>query len=307
MEVRVIRPGALTTVQDLGRVGQRAAGLPLGGAVDAHALRLANMLVGNAGNAAGLEMSMTGAELEFSHAALVAVTGADMGGLELARPHLVPAGGRIKFEAAATGCRAYFAIAGGVDVPVVLGGRGTDLRAGLGGFGGRALRTGDVLPVKDVERTVIGRWHIDPQLLPTRVAPVTLRVMPGAQAGEFPDDVAAIEFTVGTRSDRMGVRLAGPPLPRSNATELLSSGVAPGTVQVPPGGEPIILLADAQTIGGYPRFAHVISVDFSLLAQLRPHDRVRFAPVTLSMARQLYLEREKALGLLAQGLKSKVR
>lgn len=307
MEIRVIRPGSLTTVQDLGRPGQRAMGLSQGGAVDAFALRLANRLVGNAENAPGLEMSMVGAELEFSHAGLVAVTGADMGGVELARPHVVAAGERIKFEAARTGCRAYLAVAGGVDAPKVLGGRGTDLRAGLGGWSGRALRAGDVLPIKTVERSVRGRWRIDPQFLVTNGSPAILRALPGTHAGEFVEDLVALEFTVSPQSDRMGVRLTGSALHRRTKRELISSGVAPGTVQVPPGGDPIVLMADAQTIGGYPRLAHVISVDFSRLAQLRPGDRVRFEPVTLAVARQLHLEREKSLGLLVQGLKSKLQ
>lgn len=307
MALKIINPGMLTTVQDLGRTGQRRVGLPVGGAVDAFAFRLANLLVGNEPDAAGLEMTLVGAEIEFQTDALVAVTGADMGGLALNRPHAVKAGERIKFGAAQHGARSYLAIAGGVDVPVVLGGRGTDLRSGLGGWQGRALQKGDELPVVATARAVVGLWSIDQRILPAYSAEPVLRTVVGAQAPEFSGGISRGVFKVTSQSDRMGLRLTGAKLPRNTATELLSSAVSPGTVQVPPDGEPIVLLADAQTIGGYPRIAHVIRADWPLLAQLRPGDSVRFKNLKIAEAHRLWREQERNLALLRQGLRAKFR
>lgn len=312
MEVRVRRGGMLTTVQDLGRPGRRSAGVPVGGAMDALALRLANLLVGNPEDAPGLEMTFVGPELEFPAGAVVAQTGAaSIGGegLETWRLHRITADTCVRFGRLGPGCRAYLAVAGGFTVPEVLGGRGTDVRAGWGGWQGRALRDGDTLPVAAPEAAPrAGHWRIDPRLLPPYAArPVVLRAIPGAQADEFADDWWTQEFSVRPQSDRMGVRLAGAALRRSSDLELDSTAVAPGTVQVPPDGQPIVLGADAQTIGGYPQLAHVITTDLPLLAQLGPGDTVRFAPVTLAEAHASLLAREQALTLLRRGLAEKRR
>ena len=312
MEVRVRRGGMLTSVQDLGRPGRRAAGVPLGGAMDPLALRVANLLVGNTEDTPGLELTFVGPELEFATEAVVAQTGAvsvEGEGLEPWRPHLVPAGTRVRFGRLGPGCRAYLAVAGGFAVPEVLGGRGTDLRAGWGGWQGRALRDGDVLPLAPAPRPPpAGRWRVDPRLLPPyAVRPVILRALPGAQAGEFPADWWERVFTVRPQSDRMGVRLAGAALPRASAAELDSTAVAPGTVQVPPDGQPIVLGVDAQTIGGYPQLAHVITADLPLLAQLGPGDAVSFVPTTLAAAHASLLARERALAVLRRGLEDKRR
>ncbi len=307
MEIKIIRGGMLTTVQDLGRHGVRGAGVPLGGAMDAFALRLANLLVGNAESAAALEMTLVGAEVEFSGDALVAVGGGDFDGLERWRPHVIAAGTRLKFGAAKSGCRAYLAVAGGVEVASVLRGRGTFLRAGLGGFEGRSLRDGDVLAIG---RATTGRagdhWRIDPRLLPAYSATPTVRVVRGEQAEEFPADWWRSEFKVLAQSDRMGIRLSGGKLERVVAGDLVSRAVMPGTVQVPADGQPIVLMADAQTLGGYPQLAHVITVDLPLMAQLRPGDTVRFAEVSLTEAHRLMLAREHALALLHEGLGQKL-
>lgn len=307
MEMKIIRPGMLTTVQDLGRTGHRQIGLPRGGAMDAFALRLANLLVGNEGGAAGLEMTMTGAEVEFSDDTLVAVAGADMGGIEGLRPHLVKAGERLKFGPAKNGCRTCLAVAGGLAIEPVLGGCGTDLRSGLGGWEGRALRAGDVLKVQAVKREVIGRWSINRDILPLYSAGPKVRVVVGAEAAEFSGGISRPEFVISAKSDRMGVRLEGAQLTRPHARELLSSAVAPGTVQVPPDGLPIVLMADAQTIGGYPRIAHVITADLPLMAQLRPGDKVRFVNVKLAEAHRVRLKQERDFGLLEQGLRAKFK
>lgn len=304
-ELRVVRAGMLTTVQDLGRREQRAAGVPLSGGVDALALRLANWLVGNDGNAAALELTLIGPELEFPSDAVIAVTGASFPGITGWQPVRVPAGTRIKFGAAPSGCRGYLAIAGGIDIAPVLGSTSTYLRGRLGGVAGRALRDGDILRVGRTKRSPEGHWRIDPRVLPAYSASPVVRVVRGAQADEFGGAWFDTEFKVTPRSDRMGVRLSGPAVKRSHSRDLISTAVAPGTIQIPPDGQPIVLMADAQTIGGYPQIAHVISVDLPLVAQLRPGDSLRFSEVSLDEAQKLLLARERALGLLHEGLVQK--
>jgi antagonist of KipI len=308
MEVTVARAGMLTTVQDLGRPGQRADGVPLTGAADAFALRLANLLVGNPDDAAGLECTLTGPELIFSADTTIAAGGATFEGLAPWQPVHVKAGQRIALGRCRAGCRGYLALAGGVDCPSVLGSRSTYLRAGLGGIEGRALRDGDVLPAHAWTHPATDEhWRIDPRILPAYTSSPVLRVLRGAQAGEFGEGWLAAEFRMTPQSDRMGVRLKGPTLLRRHEGELLSAAVTPGTVQVPPDGHPILLLADAQTIGGYPRIAHVIGVDLPLAAQLRPGDTVRFREVSLAEAHRLWLARERTLAILREGLAQKFR
>jgi antagonist of KipI len=308
MEIKVVHGGMLSTIQDLGRPGLRAMGVPVGGAMDGFAMRVANLLVGNAEDAAGLEMTMVGAELEFLEDAVVAVTGAAGGELEPWRPHRLRAGTRLRWGRLDAGCRLYLAVAGGFDVPVTLGGRGTYLRGGWGGGQGRALRAGDVITVARPANTLsVENWRLDPRIMPAYAASPTLRVVQGAQGGEFDREWWRGEYAVLRQSDRMGIRLQGAPLVRAVSGDLISSAVAPGAVQVPPDGQPIVLAADAQTIGGYPLVAHVISADLPLLAQLRPGDQVRFIEVTLTEAHRLTLAREHALAILRQGLAQKHR
>lgn len=307
MEITVHRAGMLTTVQDLGRPGHRAAGVPLGGAMDRCALRLANLLVGNPENAAALEFTLIGPELEFSADGLIAVVGGNFAAVPPLQPVRVAAGERLKLGAARSGCRGYLAVAGGFSVDPVLGSRGTYLRAGIGGYQGRALRDGDVVAAEDCARSVVGRWQIDERILPPYTAAPTVRVVRGAQAAEFGEEWLTAEFKLSPRSDRMGARLEGPKLVRRVEGDLVSSAVAPGTVQVPPDGQPIVLMADAQTIGGYPQLAHVIAVDLPLVAQLRPGDTLRFAEVSLDEAHRLMLAREHALAILREGLAQKFR
>ncbi|HMD61032.1 MAG TPA: biotin-dependent carboxyltransferase family protein [Opitutaceae bacterium] len=307
MEIRVIRAGMLTTVQDLGRRGHLAEGVPCGGAADPFALRVANLLVGNHEGEAALEITLTGPELEFSEAAWVAVCGARFDGLAPWKPLLIGPGGRLRFGGRIEGCRAYLSISGGIDVEAVLGGRGTFVAGGFGGFHGRALREGDVLRTKPSARQPTGHWGIDERILPRYSREPTVRVVPGAHAREFGGTLYSGRFTVTANSDRMGVRLDGPRLARPAGGELESSAVGPGTVQVPPDGNPIVLMADAQTIGGYPRVAHAASIDMPLLAQLAPGDGVRFSETSVAEAHVLARVQERRLGVLRQGLAEKLR
>ncbi|MBM3854630.1 MAG: 5-oxoprolinase subunit PxpB, partial [Verrucomicrobia bacterium] len=290
--IEVIRPGMGCAVQDLGRTGWRASGVSLAGVADGFALRVANLLVGNPEGAAGLEFALAGPELRFSHEAVVALGGAEFEGLPRWRPVQIAAGTTLKLGAARAGCRGCLAVAGGIEVAPVLGSRSTDLRAGFGGLGGRALAAGAWLPVGSAGPSLRGgSWHIDERMLPEYSREAKVRVVAGAQAREFAPEWLGAKFTVSRLSDRMGVRLEGPALERRGGRELLSTPVVPGTIQVPPDGKPIVLLADAQTIGGYPQVAHVASVDLPLVAQLRPGDTVRFGEVPLAEAGALRLAR----------------
>lgn len=322
MSIAVERAGLLTTVQDLGRPGHQGDGVPEGGAMDAFALRVANLLVGNPPAAAALEATLDGPTLRFARATLVAVTGADLSAQVDGRPlppwrsALVPAGGTLAFGAARAGCRAYVAVAGGIDVPPVLGSRATCLPATFGGHEGRALRRGDVLPVgapaataprpSVAERSAsAGARGVHWSALPPYGCGV-VRLVAGPELARLDATSRAAlfarELRVGAQSNRMGYRLEGAPLALAAPVELLSAGVAMGTVQLPPGGAPIVLMADRQTTGGYPRLGEVASVDLPVLAQLRPGDAVRFTELSLDEAQRLYLERERALDALARAL-----
>jgi antagonist of KipI len=307
MEIKVIHAGMQTTVQDLGRRGHLAQGVPIGGAVDSVALRLANLLVGNAEGLPALEITLTAPELEFEKDAWVAVCGARFEGVPPWRPFRVFEGDRLKFGNRVQGCRAYLSICGGFDVEPLMGGRGTFLPAAFGGFEGRALRDGDVIRSVPSERVLSGRWSIDERVLPHYSREPLVSVIPGSQAAEFGDALYSERFTVTARSNRMGIRLEGPPIARTAGGELVSTAVAPGTVQVPPDGNPIVLMADAQTLGGYPRIAHVVSADIPLLAQLAPGDGVRFKKTSVSEAHALARAEERRLALLRQGLAEKIR
>jgi antagonist of KipI len=307
MEVSVIRAGMLTTVQDLGRRGHMSQGVPMGGAADPFALRVANLLVGNPEDSPGLEITLTGPELEFSGGAWAALCGARFEGVPAWKPFRVEAGGRIRLAKRLQGCRAFLAVSGGFEVEPVLGGRGTFAPAAFGGFRGRALRAGDVLRCAPSGCAPTGHWSIDERILPHYSVEPSVRVIPGLHAGEFGDALFSGRFGVTVESDRMGIRLKGPSLGRAGGGDLISAAVAPGTVQVPPDGNPIVLMADAQTLGGYPRAAHVFAVDLPLLAQLAPGDGIRFVPSTLAEAHAQIHAREHDLGLLRQGLAEKIR
>lgn len=310
MEIRVLRGGMQTTVQDLGRRGHRGSGVPWSGAMDGFALRIANALVGNPDDAAGLEMTLVGAELEFSEDALIATAGAESAGCPAWAPVAVRAGERIKFGECRGGCRTYLAVAGGIAVAPVLGSRSTYLRGGFGGLAGRALREGDVLAVGAAPAgrwsSVRANWRIDRRFLPAYSPTPKVRVVRGAQAAEFGPDFWEQQFQIATQSDRMAVRLEGVKLTRSTTEELLSTAVLPGTVQVPPDGRPLVLMADAQTIGGYPQLGQVITVDLPLVAQLRPGDGVFFVEASVEDAQRLARARERGLGMLREGLAQKL-
>lgn len=322
MTLRVVEPGLLTTVQDLGRYGHQRDGVPPAGAMDAAALRAANLLVGNGDAEAGLEITLVGPSLRFEVGALAALAGGDLGAevdgvaAPLWKPLWVPEGATLAFRGEPRGCRAYLAVAGGISVPRVLGSRSTFLGAGLGGLEGRALRRGDVVPVGppsplgeriaralrgDGSRLAAARWGAGPSLRPAYSPRPVARMLAGSHAHLLTTEsrraLYGAEFRVSTRSDRTGYRLEGPRLEAAALPDLLSEGVATGTVQLPSDGTPIVLMADRRTVGGYPRIGEVAAVDLPLLAQLRPGDPLRFRQCSLAEAQAAYLAREEALRL----------
>ncbi len=304
--LRVLAPGAATTVQASARDGWRHVGVARGGALDPAQAKLANHLVGNTFDAAVLEIALGGPTLAFDASIRMAICGApidaafDSGDgvrriVPNGRPVALPAG-TLKLGTIRHGLRAWLAVAGGIDVPVVLGSRSTDLRGGFGGIGGRTLQAGDALPLGPhaaplVEATPDApRWWIALDPLPTDACLV--RYVPSSHAQARPLRDGA--WRVDPRSDRQGLRLGGDTLP-ALAESLLSAPVAPGTIQLPPDGRPIVLLADAQTVGGYPRLGYVIAADLPRMAQLRPGDAVRFETVDVDEAERLRRQRQHEL------------
>lgn len=329
MSIKVIRPGLLTTIQDLGRYGLQKHGVIVSGAMDPLALRTANLLVGNQENEGSLEVTMAGPTLFFEQDALIAICGASMNpkidGTPIpgCRPVYVKAGSTLDIRGATSGCRAYVAVAGGFEIPSVMGSQSTYLRAGIGGFQGRALKEGDVLqlrtPAADATRLVAKLaggervapftatdWSLSSAVLPAYDKNPVIRVMRGGQFDLFDAESRsrffAGEFKVTPQSDRMGYRLSGPKLHLSSPLEMISEAVAAGTIQVPPDGNPIILLADRQTTGGYSKIGQVITVDLPIIAQVKPGEQVRFQEVTLEEAQELYRLREMEIQLLKQAI-----
>ena len=321
MAATVVRAGFLTSVQDLGRTGFRQFGVTTGGALDSFALRVANLLVGNDEAAAGLEITFGGLQLHFQEERIVAWCGGEfdvrVGQTALPAGHaaLVHAGDELKFGRPEIGCRAWLAISGGINAPSVLGSRSTDLRANFGGFDGRALRDGDILPLLQKPQSTptaagISSWSAPHDWVSPAKRKPMLHFLRGVDWDRFNDVMIqrfmTESFAVSADSDRMGVRLDDPELKREDDVDLISEAVAPGTIQVPPSGKPILLLGDCQTIGGYPKIAHVIRVDLGIASQLRAGDRVRFSEISLADAHYLLLERERELERFRIGLSLQV-
>lgn len=287
MTLTVVKPGALTTVQDSGRAGFRHLGVGRGGALDAFSARVANLLAGNADDAALLEITLAGPTLHFERGTRIALAGANVeariGDIALPgwRPIDVPAGSTLRIGACRDGARGILAVAGGFELPPVMGSRATDVRAGFGGVEGRPLRAGDRLAFasRAVDAISIARWWIDPRPDLDLSTPAVARAMPGRDALAVPQALFDAEWRAAAASDRQGLRLEGPPLQATEARERVSAPVVPGAVQLPPDGRPIVLLGEAQTVGGYPVIGHVATTDLPRLAQCRPGDLLHFVPI----------------------------
>jgi len=307
VSVIVERPGMFTTIQDGGRWGFARWGVPVSGPMDRWSARLANRLVGNPDLAAVLEVTLVGPRLRFERACAVAVTGAefdlDVEGSATRSPWSggVSAGSTIAFGARHAGSRAYVAVAGSFAVPRVLGSQSTQVRAPFAGLAGRALRAGDTIPLDDapaISRPLAGDgfrawWDA------AGGAHRTLRVIAAETAGTALHTLCATPFVVSTRSDRMGCRLEGAASWDAIPGGLLSAPTTLGAIQLPPGGEPILLMADHPTTGGYAQIAVLCRADRQLAGQLGPGDRIRFVAISRDDARSAHLERERVLTTLA--------
>ena len=310
--VRVLQPGMLTTVQDLGRPALSAMGIARGGAADTLSLRVANMLVGNPQGAAALEMTLTGGTFEFESEAYIAVTGAtasasiEHGSMSREIPlwsrQRIEAGQRLRIGPVTAGARVYLATSGGIDVPQVLGSASTHLGASFGGMQGRALRTGDTLALGTVasasSTSIAPSAHTIScvrEWLASRVLHATHTEGASPISAEHAQTLWDSSFVVSPQSNRVGIRLEGPPIAVSTRGTMTSEGMMHGAVQVPENGQPIMLGVDHPTTGGYPVIASVVAADLSILGQLRPGEQVRFARISHDAARTRYLQLESLL------------
>lgn len=298
MSLTVINPGALTTVQDLGRIGYQYSGMPCSGVMDQRSYRAANELVGNTSGEAVLEFTLFGGIYRLEEDAILALTGADVSPLlngtpcPMNEPFAASKGSTLMLNPAKNGCRTYLAVAGGFDVPQILGSRSTNLKCHIGGFEGRALQAGDVLPfgTSAVRFEDVQGRKAEPVSVPSRL---TVRVVPGPQEEAFTEkgiqDFYSESYLVSEESDRMGCRLTGAAIESKNGTDIVSDGIVFGSIQVTPAGAPIVLLADRQTTGGYAKIATVCSFDLPLLAQARPGSTVQFQKISVEEAQRLSL------------------
>ena len=309
MSITVLNPGLLTTVQDQGRIGYQQFGVSVSGVMDPRSAALANILAGNGQEEAVLECTMLGPQLRFDRANVIAITGGDLGPTLDGQPVpgytavAVRAGQVLRFTAPKTGCRAFVAFAGGLDIPVTMGSRSTYMKAKIGGYQGRKLEKGDVIgfraPVDTLPR--MEDRVLSPGFVPKPV--YTLRVVMGPQDDYFTDSgidtFLSQTYTVTPEFDRMGCRLDGPAIAHKEGGDIISDGIAFGAIQVPSAGTPIIMLGDRQTTGGYTKIATVITADFRTLAQLKAGDKARFVKVPVEYAQSLLLAQRSALKALS--------
>jgi antagonist of KipI len=317
--IHVVSPGLVTTIQDLGRWGLQARGVPVAGPMDPYAHRMANALAGNPADRATLEVTLVGPEVEFDDARVVAVAGAsfdltlDDVPMSMLTPVGVAAGSRLKFGRRRNGARAYLAVSGGISVAPVLGSRATHATIGMGGIDGRPLKAGDVLALglenpgvrhgrRRVKSEAVGADAKRPHGGPDSRLPASaecLRVLPGPQRDMFDDGAMRVlqetRYTVDPDSNRMAFRLSGGRLQRAAAGEMISDATPMGTIQVLPSGQPLLLMADRQTTGGYPQIATVISADFHVAGQLAPGDAVSFRLCTWNEAMAALIAQERVL------------
>ncbi len=296
MSVKVVIPGALTTVQDAGRYGYQNSGIQTSGVMDHKAYVCANELVGNPPGEAVLEATLFGGSMEVDEDTVIALTGADMEPqingepVEMNRPYLLKKGDSISLGMVKSGCRTYIAFGGGIDVPVVMGSRSTNMKCAMGGYEGRALKSGDVLK--------IGKPYVSYEEIKERRAKaeeypslIEIRVIEGPQAEYFSEKGKATfygsTYTISDQSDRMGYRMEGEPVESISGTDIISDGIAFGAIQVPASGKPIILLADRQTTGGYAKIGVVCSFDIPKLVQGKPGDQVRFVGISVEEAQRI--------------------
>lgn len=312
MSITVLNPGLLTTVQDMGRIGYQQFGVSVSGVMDPRATSIANILVGNQEGEAVLECTMLGPQLRFDAANCIAITGGDLGPTLDGKPIpnycavSVEAGQVLRFTGPKTGCRAFIAFAGGLDIPVVMGSRSTYMKAKIGGLEGRKLAKDDVIAFR-APKTQLKNMkdrNLYPEFVPRDV--YTVRVVMGPQDDAFTDagvkTFLSETYTVTPEFDRMGCRLEGAVVEHKEIGDIISDGIAFGAIQVPSAGKPIIMLADRQTTGGYTKIANVITADFRIIGQLKAGDKVRFEKVSIAHAQDALLTQRAALRLLRKSV-----
>jgi len=307
--LEIMKPGLLTTIQDLGRREYQIYGVSASGAMDPLSLRLANILVGNKEGEAGLEITMLGPRIKFMADGLIAITGADLSPklngetVPLWKTVRVSHGDILDFSSIKYGCRAYVAMAGGIDVPTVMGSKSTFLRGGYGGLDGRKLQKGDVLSIGEAKtKTSTLARKLPPSYIPDYQEDRKVRVILGPQKDAFTQEAIDLflsaPYRISTNSDRMGYRLEGESLTHVNGPDIFSDCITAGSIQVPGNGQPIVLMADCQVTGGYTKIGVVIGVDLPYLAQKKPGDFVYFEEIAVTEAQKLWKEQEKLLTLM---------
>lgn len=303
---RIIRGGILTTVQDYGRKGYQQYGVSVGGAMDRYSLALANILVGNERHEAALEITLSGLSLQFEMDTMFALTGADLGPLlnnqkvGMYQTVLGKKGDILSFNSVNKGMRAYMAVMGGIDVPQVMGSKSTYLMGKIGGYKGRKLSEGDVIATNKLLNPLNYQFRSIPRdLIPNYTESHEIRVIMGPEDEAF--TAKGIEaflnspYKLTTQLDRMGYRLEGQAIEHKNSADIVSAGINWGAIQVPGHGQPIIMMSDRQTTGGYTKIANVISVDLHYLAQLKPGDSITFKKISIEKAHELLIEQEQRI------------
>ncbi|SFL53229.1 biotin-dependent carboxylase uncharacterized domain-containing protein [Paenibacillus sp. 1_12] len=311
-DIEVLKPGLLSTVQDLGRTDFRMYGVNTSGAMDRFSLRLANLLVGNRENEAALEVTLIGPHLKFLKDGVIAITGGDLAprlngaAIGMWKTILVAEGDILQFGHAKHGCRSYVAINGGINVPLVMGSRSTFVRGGYGGLEGRSLREGDLLDIGtnelQVDRALYTGRSLPVSCRPDFVTERPIRFIRGPQANRFIEtsmDIFVSEsYTILNESDRMGYRLKGTQLVHKSGADIISDTVTIGSIQVPGDGQPIVLMSDCQVTGGYTQIGVVISVDIPYLAQKKPGDSIQFQQIGIEDAQHYWREQERLISLI---------
>lgn len=332
MSLQIKKPGLLTTIQDTGRYGFQKIGVLVSGAMDVYSMRLANILVGNDENEGCLELTLFGPAIKFTEDSLIAITGGNFSPtlnghpVPLMRPVAVKADSAIEFKFSQFGCRAYLAIAGGFNIKRIMKSKSTYLRAGIGGFNGRALKEDDLLsvntpsiPIQHLLYSLTARskdslatvpWYIKSIHIDDKTLYAPIRVTKGLYYDYFSEQAKASFFntpyTITNNADRMGYRLDGAVVKPDKHLEIISEAVCLGTIQVPPQGKPIILMSDHQSVAGYPTIAQAITVDTSRIAQLKPGDQIRFQLINNEEAEHIFIAMEKYIKTIRETVTAKL-
>ncbi|WDF49110.1 biotin-dependent carboxyltransferase family protein [Paenibacillus sp. KACC 21273] len=329
MTILIHKPGLLCTIQDRGRKKYGKYGISISGAIDTFAHQVANRLVGNNEDQATLEITLSGWVGEFQSDQWIAITGGDLGAqidgkeVPMWRPVWVRQGSILAFKRVVSGCRAYLAVSGGLALDKVMESRSTYLRAGIGGLEGRGLKKNDSIHIQKSNLRPLSsadlstdpfysfHWSVAYSVLPHYSQSPVIRIISGRQWDDFTQQSQRLlcesEYQITPQSDRMGYRLQGATLQLHQPHEYISEAVADGTIQVPVDGQPIVLMADRQTLGGYPKIAHVITVDLPVLAQLAPGASIRFDRITLAQAQSLSIHKRHQLQRLYRTIDEALR